>query len=73
MLVKFIDSHKNEIYFSADQIRCITPAPANPLLSLVVTTLLTQKGFESFEVLGGAHEVSCAVNRALEGKNDLSQ
>lgn len=74
MLVKLIEMpDKADVYFSASQIRCVMTAPDNPLLSRIVTTLLTPQGFQSFDVLGSKAEIACAINRALEGKNDLSQ
>jgi hypothetical protein len=74
MLIKFIEMPgKQEVFFAASQIRCVMGAPENPLLSRIVTTLLTPQGFQSFDVLGGKAEIACMVNRALEGKNDLTQ
>lgn len=73
MLIRLIDSNKQEVFFSANQIRAVLNSNANPLLCQVVTTVLTPQGFQSFEVLGDAASTACAINRALEGKNDLAQ
>jgi len=74
MLIKLTEMPgKQEVYFKADQIRCVMGAPENPLLTRIVTTLLTPQGFQSFDVLGGKEEIACSINRALEGKNDLAR
>lgn len=74
MLVKLIEMpSKRELFFSAEQIRAVQDDPGNPMLCIVVTNWLTPQGFQSFEVLGTAPSVSCEVNQAISGKNNLLQ
>lgn len=74
MLIKLIEMpSKREIFFDANQIRCVQDSAQNPMLCLVVTTLLTPQGFQSFECLGRAAAMACEINQARAGKNNLMQ
>lgn len=74
MLIKLTEpGTKAEMFFSAEQIRCVMPLPANPLVCQVITNWLTTQGFQSFEALGSAENIAREVNQALAGKNLLLQ
>lgn len=74
MLIKLIEMPaKREVYFDAHQIRAVQDSATSPLLCLVVTSLLTPQGFQSFECLGSAPAIACEVNQARAGKNPLMQ
>ncbi len=74
MLIKLIEpGTKNELFFSAEEIRGIAPNPGNPMICTVITKLLTPQGFQSMEALGSPESVAREVNAALAGKNLLVQ
>lgn len=69
MLVKFIEMPaKNVLYFQASAIRQIHADPKNPLITLIVTNMMTPQGWQTFAVLGGADDAARRVNDLLSGK-----
>lgn len=74
MLIKLTEpGTKTEMYFSAEQVRCVMPVPGNPMICQVVTNWLTPQGFQSLEALGSADTIAREINAALSGKNLLVQ
>lgn len=74
MLIKLIEpGTKTELFFAADQIRCVMPSATNPLICQVVTNWLTSTGFQTFECFGSPEGVAREINQALAGKNLLLQ
>lgn len=71
MLIKLIQVDKQVTYFDATQIRAVQDSVKNPLLCLIVTNMLTQQGFQSFEVIGSKETIACEINQARAGKNNL--
>lgn len=63
---------KQEIYFDAAQIRCITDDKSNLLCCQVITNVMTPAGYMSFICLGNKADIARQVNSAREGRNPLA-
>jgi hypothetical protein len=69
MMIKLTFANKTQDVFwmRTTDIRSIQKDPANLLQTLVVTTIITPQGLQTFAVLEPVDEIAAQVNNAIRG------
>ena len=68
MLVEFTALPNRKVFFiAAETVQRITRADDNPLITMVVTTLMGPQGYQAFQIAENPEEAARRVNAALGG------